>query len=105
MGNTTRGFKRFGCRGPEMFSRSLRWPGVAAQRRGSRPLIESVAGGRMAAFRHNSRRRENVGTAARVDVVSVVNSESWMVCVFGRLPGTRLAHTCLQQTSPPEAMF
>ena len=35
-------------------------------------------------------------------LTSVINSESWMVCVFGNFPNTRLPDTRLQQTSPAE---
>ena len=47
---------------------------------------------------------ENFRTAARVSVVSIISSESCMVCVLGNFPHTRfLVHTCLQQTPPAEA--
>src|ERR1700730_4464587 len=47
---------------------------------------------------------ENFRTAARVNVVSIISSESCMVCVLGNFPHTRfLVHTCLQQTPPAEA--
>ena len=48
--------------------------------------------------------REISHSAARVDVVSVISSEGWMVCVLGNFPHTRfLVHTCLQHTPPAEA--
>ena len=49
-------------------------------------------------------RTENFRIAARVDVVSVIGSEGWMVCVLGNFLHTQfLVHTCLQQTPPAEA--
>ena len=48
--------------------------------------------------------RKGITFELRADVVSVISSESRMVCVFGNFPQTRfLAHTGLQQISPAEA--
>jgi hypothetical protein len=51
-----------------------------------------------------ARSRKILGLHRGVDVVSVISSEGWMVCVLGNFPHTRfLLHTCLQQTPPAEA--
>jgi signal transduction histidine kinase len=52
----------------------------------------------------NSGTRVMVTMQRGVDVVPVISSEGWMVCVLGNFPHTRfLVHTCLQQTPPAEA--